>query len=392
MSIFFRLFPPALPAEPAPARSAPALPLGAGQFAFAGLADLEQGLASYCGYEREAAVRACGALADPRVLPLLASRLNDWVPQVREAARAALMTLLAQLPPSASLAILPRVQHLLNAGRTDHRAWVDAFEQELIRVAGVQALLQRVHDADHAVARASFRLLRQHGACTVAELIGAIGRNWNDVMLAIQGVRLCVRLPPDQRSVLCRMALASPFGSVRMLALQAMIDIDISSDEWLPAARAALLDANSSVRAVAKPFMARHGVDLRAFYRTAARQPDQKARQVVTALAGLASLRNPEDIAFLRTFTTHGCQSVRAQALTEWLHLAPGDKDDIALAALMDVSRTGRKLSLQMVCKQRTYIPMALVSARLAATGDMDMLASFAERLGSGGMARTNGR
>ncbi|MDQ1834335.1 hypothetical protein [Massilia scottii] len=334
-------------------------------------------------------MRECGALADPRLLPLVASLLNDWVPQVRDAARAALMQLVARLPPSGSLAILPRVQHLLNAGRTDHRAWVDAFEKELIRAAGVETMLQRVQDTDHKVARASFHLLRQHGICSAAELVGAIGRNWNDVVLAVQGMRLCMQLPPDQRSALCQPALGSPFSSVRTLALQTMIGTD--SAERLPAARAALLDSNASVRAVAKPFMAHHGVDIRAFYRTAARQPDQKARLVTTALAGLASMRNPEDVAFLQAFTTHGSKSVRAEAFTAWLHLAPGDKDDIALAALMDVSRTVLKISLQTVCKQRAYIPMALVRARLAASGDAAMLASFAARLQSGGTRPTDG-
>ncbi|NHZ35382.1 hypothetical protein [Massilia rubra] len=345
------------------------------------LPDLKERLDWHGGRIRETAVRECGTLSDPRVLALLAPRLNDWVPQVRDAAREAMMSLVERLPAAALLAILPRVQHLLNAGRTDHRAWVDAYEKALIQVTGVPALLKGVQDADCHVARASFHLLRRHGMCTPAELVGAIGRNWNDAMLAVQGVRLCMQLPPDQRNALCRKALGSPFSSVRALALQAMLETDDA--ESLAAAHAALLDVNGSVRAVAKPFMARHGVDLRDFYRNAARRPDQNALQVRTALAGLASLRDPADLAFMQSFITHTSKSVRAEALLTWLQQAPGDKDDIALAALMDASRTVRKLSLYLVCRQGAYMPMALVRARLAATGDAAMLAAFGERLGS---------
>ncbi|NHZ66596.1 hypothetical protein [Massilia genomosp. 1] len=344
------------------------------------LLDLKERLDWHGGRVREATVRECGRLSDPRVLALLAPRLNDWVPQVRDAAREAMMSLVERMPAAALLAILPRVQHLLNAGRTDHRAWVDAYEQALIRVTGVSALLQGVQDADCHLARTRFHLLRRHAMCTPADLVGAIGRNWNDVMLAAQGVRLCMQLPPDQRNALCRKALASPFSSVRTLALQAMLETD--NADSLAAAHAALLDFNESVRAVAKPFMALHGVDLRDVYRKAARRPERNAIEVRTALAGLASLRDPADLAFMQSFTTHASKSVRAEALMAWLQHAPGEKDDIALAALMDASRTVRKLSLYLVCRRGAFMPMALVKARLAATGDAAMLADFARRLG----------
>ncbi len=343
--------------------------------------DLKDRLDWYGGRIREAAVRECATLSDPRILPLLVARLNDWVPQVRDAAREAMMCLIERVPASASLAILGSVQHLLNAGRTDHRAWVDAYEKAMIRISGVTALLDGVQDADCHLARLRFHLLRRHGVCTPAELVGALGRNWNDVMLAVHAVRLCMQLPPEQRSALCRKALRSPLSRVRTLALQAMLDTD--NADSAAAAHAALLDINGSVRAVAKPFMALHGVDLRDFYRSAARRPDHNAMQVRTALAGLANLRDPADLAFMRSFITHASKWVRAEAFMAWLQHAPGEKDDIALAALMDASRTVRELSLYLVCRRGAFMPMALVKARLAATGDAGMLADFARRLGT---------
>ncbi|NHZ91257.1 hypothetical protein F2P45_19880 [Massilia sp. CCM 8733] len=109
--------------------------------------DLKDRLDWHGGLIREAAVRECGTLSDPRILPLLIPRLNDWVPQVRDGAREAMLSLVERVPTSASLAILARVRHLLNAGRTDHRPWVDAYEKALIRVSGVPALLEGVQDA-----------------------------------------------------------------------------------------------------------------------------------------------------------------------------------------------------------------------------------------------------
>jgi hypothetical protein len=68
------------------------------------------------GYVREAAIRRCVELARPECLGAVAGRLNDWVPQVRQVARTAVMTLMPFAPTAELLATLPLIMGLARAG------------------------------------------------------------------------------------------------------------------------------------------------------------------------------------------------------------------------------------------------------------------------------------
>ena len=62
------------------------------------LSDLALHAAHSSGYVREAAARRCAERGEPDLLPVVTERLNDWVPEIRNAARQALSTLLLAAP------------------------------------------------------------------------------------------------------------------------------------------------------------------------------------------------------------------------------------------------------------------------------------------------------
>src|ERR1700741_4148225 len=95
--------------------------LGSSIFAQPGLEDLLAMSSHANGFKRENAVRRLGMLGNPMAIPSLIVRANDWVPQVRAAARDALSKLLRAGNGEAFVASLPAIMHLQTCTRDNHR-------------------------------------------------------------------------------------------------------------------------------------------------------------------------------------------------------------------------------------------------------------------------------
>ena len=86
------------------------------------------------GYVRENAVRQLGMLGNPISVQKLMVRLNDWVPQVRNAAREALFTLMIADNAKAFAVNLPRLYHLRTCGRDKHDKFIGDVIEFLLKV------------------------------------------------------------------------------------------------------------------------------------------------------------------------------------------------------------------------------------------------------------------
>src|SRR5687767_10375201 len=75
---------------------------------------------SYSGYLREEAVRALAAAGHGAALPVLLERVNDWVPQVRAAAREGIAAFLRDEHIASWGPALGQVAALGRATRDDH--------------------------------------------------------------------------------------------------------------------------------------------------------------------------------------------------------------------------------------------------------------------------------
>ncbi|CAN5134477.1 hypothetical protein BH10PSE17_BH10PSE17_38940 [soil metagenome] len=80
------------------------------------------------GYEREEAVVRVIGFDDPADIPALIVRVNDWVPQVREAAERGLRWALRDDRLTGWLDALEGVAALAHQGRASHRRLIDAIE------------------------------------------------------------------------------------------------------------------------------------------------------------------------------------------------------------------------------------------------------------------------
>lgn len=331
----------------------------------------------YSGYVREAAIRRCIDLAQPEMLPLVVERLNDWVPQIRDVARQALLVLLPLVSVGQLLSVLPAMWRLHGVGRGDTSEWLSQFELALIQRVSAAGFVAAAQGADINIARACVQLVHKHRLLGPAALIDLILMRNDDIVLANQAAAMCAELPLEARGAHYRAAAASHFGSVRTTAIRALLTME--GEARMAIAMDALNDVQSSVRSAAMAYLAPLGFDLRGHYRNMLQQPGLATKQVRIALSALAGLRGKDDVELVKSFLNSGRISIRLAALAAWLKLAEHDKDLTAGKALADAAPGVRRFALQLVRKHGAYLPFATIRTRLKQVGDVELLLLFAE-------------
>lgn len=332
----------------------------------------------YSGYIRQAAIARAVKLGHPEFLPALAARLNDWVPQVRDAARSALITLLPMMPQDAVLTILPALAGLHNAGRHDHAAWLETFERVLLQHVEPRFFADGVLGGERKVARACFDLLLRRSIIDTASAI-EIGLKSDDIANGLRAAHAIATLPFDAREMPCKAALLSRFGAVRAIGLRGYLH-GTGTDKYEKAMER-LLDQQSTVRTVAMMWLAANHGDARAYYRQVLESPASSTLHLRISLAALCTFRQRDDAGLVTTFVPHQIVAVRAAAYAAWLKLAENEKDQIALKALGDDSERVKKLAMEMVERHGAYISFASACDVLNGQNDWSRLM----RLGGNG-------
>lgn len=340
--------------------------------------ELQELARDHSGYVREAAIARCVELALPELFALVAERLNDWVPQVRHSARKALVTMLPFAPSAQVLSALPAILMVHSSGRDEYPKWLNAFEMALIETIPAEELISNAKGKSIKTARACIHLLKKHSLLGAVDLFDLILRRNDDIVIANLAMQYCAELPIDEQLVQYKAASRSHFGSVRTIALKKVLEEIGAKGSQI--ANAALDHPQSSVRFVAVSFLRTQGVDVRARYHELLDAKNLKARKLKILLAALASFRNAADIPRIQSFCTSTDISVRRAAFNYWHKLAPQNKDEIALCALLDTARGVRKFAYKLVCRYSAYNSFSRIEEILLLSGDLQMLLMFAER------------
>lgn len=331
----------------------------------------------HSGYVREVALRRCVELALPELFSAVVARLNDWVPEVRQVARTAIVTLLPRVPPEQILAELPVILRLHSGGRGDHANWLDQFETILIQAMVADHIILAAQGDNVHVARACVHLILKHRLLESTALITLILGRRNDIVLACQAVQMCSQLPRSAQVAQYHQAARSNFGPVRVLAIRALLDI--SDVDRIQVATSALQDVQGAVRAVAIRFLTGSGFDVRSYYRDMLLQGPMAAKCTRICLNELANLRVQEDLALITSFLTSDSISIRVTAYAGWLKLAEHDKDTIARMAFLDVAPGVRKFALSVVRTHGAYIALSVIQPCLMQRDDVTMTMLFVE-------------
>lgn len=133
--------------------------------------DLAERSTSWNGYEREAAIKGLLTLKDPRAIPLLIKRTNDWVLPVKQLAQQALIAFM-EYRPANFVPYLPQIISLGQKRRWDHTELVDSVTQKIVALAPNE-LLSAITSCDSKLAMVALKLCFDHSVATADQLMTA---------------------------------------------------------------------------------------------------------------------------------------------------------------------------------------------------------------------------
>jgi len=324
-------------------------------------------ISHYSGYVREAAIARAVELGGSSSLDSITKRVNDWVPEVRRAAMNALLTLLATVPAEHFVSIIPRLRGLMLATRTDHRSWLFEFERRLVEAGGTKAILAAMTGSDFRLRRTAFFVAVDHQLLSPNETI-ELGLNSGDIVLARSAVALLDLAPALDRAKYIELATESPFGPIRLAALN-HISGDKSSSDYEPFLWRSTLDSQGSLRTAAARLLIEHGRDVFEHCTALLDAGQLTARQVRAGLSLLVEQRAPEIVSTLARHADDARAEIRAHVVALQAKVLPSLKDEIAARALLDPSRQVRKAGVRL-CTGGAFVSLALIKAVLAQHGD----------------------
>lgn len=301
------------------------------------------------GYVREAAVARLGEVDDPAAIQALALRAADWVPQVRERARAALVQRVSSSVESL-MSIGPLA--VLFADR-EQGAWLFAHLEESAARLDDSGLRHLLTARDWRLRRVAYLIALRDRRLGRVELMDAAAHD-GDLVIRVQCADQAIRdaVATDQvtevRSLADSGTAAVRAAAVSALARAGRVDV----------AQTALEDRNPMVREIAQAAVRRAGAD-----------PAQRYRDLVSAT-------NPPDPAAVAGLGETGTKTDAALIGLSLQHPVPRGRVE-AVRALRRLSSVDLSTLVGMIDDPSPAVTRQVVATLAPYAGDID-----AERLG----------
>ncbi|MGZ0700708.1 HEAT repeat domain-containing protein [Pseudomonas sp. L5B5] len=263
------------------------------------------------GFVRQAAVRGLAAHPSASALAALLERLNDWVPQVRQEAAAAVEAYWAPEHAGLLLQTLAPLLALAGKQRADHGATLERATA-VLQLAQVRDQVQGAFGRCRGkAARFVFELLLKGVEDRPALL--ALALRHPEVSVRQMAVDACAQLPGEQAVPLLEEVMRSCGASVRVKALRLLLPLLADPREYL---RQALLDPSGALRCLAHWAAPRHGLDPLDVLLARLQQPAPGNKRQWLGLLGLVrELQEPRADAMLQQALASPAPSVRLLAL-----------------------------------------------------------------------------
>jgi HEAT repeat protein len=317
------------------------------------------------GHVRESAVRALDTTTTGSELPFLIVRLNDWVPQVADRARAAVMRRVNPAWTVAWARNLGVIQRLSAASRRDHTEVVNAVFDLLRQPESRPALELALTSDDQNVSRVAYRLARE--AATGVDRLQIVRRAMSerDVVVRFDAVRAsCESFDNETLAPLLEQAANDAFMPIRRRALAEAMERypDIAGDR----ARYALLDRNPAVREVGRTWLAVHEPEtsVAEFYRRQLKADVSSA--LVGSIAGLAETGEGADAALIEPLARDPRPRVRREAIRALGRLDAASHGAVFISALSDESPKVARAAREVLAANPSLIDYDTVRSTIA--------------------------
>lgn len=355
------------------------------------------------GRVRQRAVELLDDFHDGSEVPFLLLRLNDWVPNVREVARAAVIQRLKGGEFKSFAHNLFLMLRLDDCVRADHSEILWLFVEKLAGPSYEPAFLKAIESEDRFIRRRLFKLAIKLENADSVRLV-SIGLQSGDPVLRLWAAKRAQDVLDDEAlQEFIATTSGDRFAPVRREGLSAVIRR--FPKEASSILKDAIFDRNRSIRAFAQFYLARlEASKVSPIYRDAL---SQGKRDTATAIAGLGEVGAKEDVALVLQYAKSEQIKVRAAAIRAVGKLAGDDYVPVFLESLMDespavtraasqslrgrghlVDAAALKATFQSNCRRQIRIaalrlfeemqPWAVMPMMIAAVGDPD--ASIATR------------
>jgi hypothetical protein len=272
------------------------------------------------GFVREVALTELAATPRADSLKFVLGRLNDWVPRVRETARAALNVFLRVEYASAWIDALGLVDALERARRADHGPTLNAIHALFLSPVCEPMMLASLSSADPKARRRSARIILGR-----PDLFEHVFHS-RDAGLRLMALRAALAAA-SARDDLLEAALRDGALSVRRCAFVAAVARGLVDERRI--VDDFLFDASITVRELARGWVRRNrpDFDVAGTYRRAL--AGESGRRQRVALVALGENGNAADLQLIEPFLHHPAPSVRRFAVLGMDALgscAPGER------------------------------------------------------------------
>ncbi|MBL8713603.1 MAG: hypothetical protein JNM12_11945 [Alphaproteobacteria bacterium] len=288
------------------------------------------------GYVREAAVERTAKLLLPTLLPFLMPRINDWVPEIRTAAHAAVDAYIAADKFDDFLRALPSVYWLRKCSRTDHEPFIQRIEQFLANHSRKGEIAPRIALLSDIYARSHFDLALKYNLADTTELIN-YGLQSSDFPTLRNACRMIDRLPVTERLSFGRKLLQQKTGwlLVEGLRLVALNDAKAAREVALQH----VMSGYSPLREFAERLsgLTKEELSIRRHKVLSDAHPSTNDALVAIRLSG--SLKDKSAEALAERFINHVNPKLRGAAILALTRLSPEKFTPLVIPGLDDTAR-----------------------------------------------------
>lgn len=303
---------------------------------------------SWNGYEREAAIHELERRGDGRAVSALLVRANDWVPQVRSAAKTALAALMVPGNVKYFVQSLPDVYHLQHCRRESHDTFIRHVEDFLSAPENVQQVIDETKKQDAKTAKSAARLLLSRGLIDGQTVLSDYLTH-SSVAVRVLAFEHLRHLGGAAFEDGLEISLRDSFMPLRRDAFLQLLTL--RPQDRVTLARRHLFDSHVSIRTPAVKVCKDEGQDVYAIYKTVLGTEKTTTARRCYAIWGIGETGNLEDVDAIRRWFDTGTPRVQIYALRALVRLQGKDARPVALAALQGASRSLAREASRLIVK-----------------------------------------
>lgn len=307
----------------------------------------------YSGHVRQAALERLNPSSSPEVLRAILLRLNDWVPQVRHAARAVAWTFLSKEYAEVLITCLPDILALKVRNREDHTPFLLEVQKLLTSDDVRPKLLSGLQQLKGVVARFAYQMLLESSHDDTASIY-KLAASHGDCSIRLIVARACAE--PDAVHVeLLHQLTEDSHPSVRVEALRSLWEQELDDEQRYNVLSKCLLDRSAGVRDLALWYVRKTEFNLPAFMEERAKR--YESNEVPVGFIGLLEqVVDKRFLAIAQRASESASASARLAGLAAYVRLNSDSVNDVIKRGMVDASAKVHRFALKQYRANRILL------------------------------------